>query len=116
MAMKKDELVVLGLAGIAVYMIVKTQGLNLTGILGTSVAGTRPATGKTPTTDSYSPWFNWAGSLPGYSLFDGIDDALGLASSPKGTGLGLKLDNSGLGMSYGGVKSSSGGYGLSGSW
>lgn len=129
MAMKKDEMVVLGLAGIAVYMIVKTQGLNLNGILGTSVAGTRPTTGgtgsggKTATSNPYSPWFNWAGSTPGYSLFDGLDNALGLASSPKGTGLGLKLDNTGLGMSYGGVESnlyglSSGnsGYGISGGW
>jgi len=108
--MKKDELVVLGLAGVAVYMILKSNGLS--GILGTSVAGQPPRRPSSPSTDVFSPWFGMGST--GYSLYDGKDDSLGLASSPKGTGLGLKPGNTGLGMSYGGVKS--GGYGLSGSW
>ena len=112
--MKKDDLVVLGLAGVAVFMIVKTQGLGLKTATG-GTQGTKTGGGKTPTSDYYSPWFNWAGSTSGYSLFDGLDDSLGLASSPKGTGLGLKLNNDGLGMHYGGVKTS-GGYGITGSW
>jgi hypothetical protein len=111
MAMKKDEMVVLGLAGVAVYMILKSNGLN--GILGTSVAGQPPRKPSSPSGDVFSPWFGLGN--PGYSLFDGKNDSLGLASSPQGTGLGLKMGSTGLGMSYGGVKSS-GGYGITGSW
>jgi hypothetical protein len=135
MAMKKDEMLVLGLAGVAVYMIVKTQGFGL-GSVKQAVGGViKPGggggstyvPGKTPASNYYSPWFGITGNA-GYSLFDGALDSLGFGANNvtvggnkgTGTGLGLKLDNTGLGMSYGGVESNGyslwGGSGMSGGW
>ncbi|QXZ10967.1 hypothetical protein KUF54_07175 [Comamonas sp. Y33R10-2] len=132
MAVKKDELLVLGLAGVAVYMIVKSQGINIGGAVkkAVSAAGTGAGltgVGKTPATNYYSPWFNFNGASIGYGLFDGALDSLGFGadnvtvggSKGTGTGLGLSRDNSGLGMTYGGVESngySLWGGGASGSW
>ena len=130
MAMKKDELLVLGLAGVAVYMIVKSQGINLGAAVKKAVGGTGTGTlpvGKTPATNYYNPWFGITGNT-GYSLFDGALDSLGFGvdnvtvggNKGTGTGLGLSLDNSGLGMTYGGKESNGyslwGGSGASGSW
>lgn len=130
MAMKKDELLVLGLAGVAVYMIVKSQGLNLGAAVKKAVGGTGTGAlvvGKTPATNYYSPWFGITGNT-GYSLFDGALDSLGFGANNvtvggnkgTGTGLGLSMNNSGLGMTYGGVESNGyslwGGSGASGSW
>lgn len=131
MAMKKDEMLVLGLAGVAVYMIVKSQGINLGAAVKKAVGGTgtgATTVGKTPGTNYYSPWFNFNGGSIGYGLFDGALDSLGFgadnvsvgSNKGTGTGLGLSLDNSGLGMTYGGVESNGyslwGGSGASGSW
>lgn len=130
MAMKKDEMLVLGLAGVAVYMIVKSQGVNLGAAVKKAVGGTGAGAltvGKTPATNYYSPWFGITGNT-GYGLFDGALDSLGFGANNvgvgsnkgTGTGLGLSLDNSGLGMTYGGVESNGyslwGGSGASGSW
>lgn len=126
--MKKDELLVLGLAGVAVYMIVKSQGINIGGAVKKATGGTGTTVGKTPGTNYYSPWFNFNSGQIGYGLFDGAMDSLGFGANNvgvgsnkgTGTGLGLKLDNTGLGMSYGGVESNGyslwGGSGASGSW
>ncbi|MBI1623929.1 hypothetical protein [Comamonas suwonensis] len=130
MAMKKDELLVLGLAGVAVYMIVKSQGINIGGAVKKAVGGAGGGVlpvGKTPGTNYYSPWFNFNGGQIGYGLFDGAMDSLGFGADNvtvggnkgTGTGLGLSLDNSGLGMTYGGVESNGWslfGGGASGSW
>ena len=131
MAMKKDELLVLGLAGVAVYMIVKSQGINIGSAVKKAVGGAGGGSGvlpigKTPGTNYYSPWFGITGNT-GYGLFDGALDSLGFGADNvtvggnkgTGTGLGLSLDNSGLGMTYGGVESNGWslfGGGASGSW
>ncbi|KGH20755.1 hypothetical protein [Comamonas thiooxydans] len=133
MAVKKDELMVLGLAGVAVYMIVKSQGINLGAAAKKAIGGTGTGTGtgalvigKSPATNYYSPWFGITGNT-GYNLFDGALDSLGFgadnvtvgSNKGTGTGLGLSLDNSGLGMTYGGVESNGWslfGGGASGSW
>ncbi|MEG0923291.1 MAG: hypothetical protein RSG22_18020 [Comamonas sp.] len=124
--MKKDEMLVLGLAGVAVFMIVKSQGVNLGAAVKKAVGGTTTV-GKTPATNYYNPWFGITGNA-GYGLFDGALDSLGFGAANvsvggnkgTGTGLGLSLDNSGLGMTYGGVESNGyslwGGSGASGSW
>lgn len=130
MVMKKDEMLVLGLAGVAVYMIVKSQGINLGAAVKKAVGGTGTGAltvGKTPATNYYSPWFGITGNT-GYGLFDGALDSLGFGANNvgvgsnkgTGTGLGLSLENYGLGMTYGGVESNGyslwGGSGASGSW
>lgn len=111
--MKGKEIAVLAAAGVAVYMIIKNP----------SRMGGGKTTGKyTAGANPYSPWFGYeygALNLPGYSLFDGAMDSLGLTSTntgygTTGNGLGLK-PGSGWGLTYGGVTAGSSG-GASGSW
>lgn len=110
--MKAKELAVLAVAGVAAYLIIKQSGGQV------AATGQKYTAGANP----YSPWFNydWGTlNLPGYSLFDGAMDSLGLTSTntgygSTGNGLGLKPGN-GWGMSYGGLTVGNSG-GASGSW
>lgn len=110
--MKGKEIAVLAAAGVAVYMILKNGNLMAGGTGGKYTAAANP----------YSPWagYKWGTlNLPGYSLFDGAMDSLGLTSTntgygTTGNGLGLK-PGSGWGLSYAGLTAGQGG-GASGSW
>lgn len=112
--MKGKEVAVLAAAGVAVYLIIKNPNL-----MAGQATGGKYTAGANP----YSPWFGYKFgtlNLPGYSLFDGAMDSLGLTSTntgygTTGNGLGLKPGN-GWGLSYGGLTPGVSSGGASGSW
>lgn len=117
--MKHKEILVLGVAAVAAYMILRNGG----NLLGTQATGTTGGKKYTAGANQYSPWggYDWGTlDLPGYALFDGAMDSLGLTSTntgygTTGNGLGLK-PNGGWGLSYGGLTAGYSGGGASGSW
>lgn len=100
--MKQKDLLIYGGAALAAWLIWQNKDA-LFGAAGTGkyTAGANP----------HSPWFDYSWgtlNLPGYSLFDGAMDSLGLTSTNTGygvtgNGLGLKASG-GLGMSYAGLR------------
>lgn len=116
--MKKAEVLVLGAAAVGAYLILRQGGL-IGGTQATSGTGGKYTAAANP----YSPWagYQWGTlNLPGYSLFDGAMDSLGLTSTntgygTTGNGLGLK-PGSGWGLSYAGQTAGASTGGASGSW
>lgn len=100
--MKQKEMLILAAAAAAAFLIVRQSGglKATTGTKGKYTAAANP----------YSAWngYEWGTlDLPGYSLFDGAMDSLGLTSTNYDSGgLGLK-DGDGYGLSYGGLTAGS---------
>lgn len=61
--MKTQDLAILGLAGVAVYMILKSQGVKLTGLVGSLGTAGRTAAGTSAPDSFVDEIFN-AGGLP----------------------------------------------------
>ena len=99
--MKQKDLLIYGGAALAAWLIWQ----NRNALFGADVASK-----YTAAANPESPWFNYKWgtlNLPGYSLFDGAMDSLGLTwTNYDQGGLGLKTGstNTGLGFSYAGLR------------